>query len=92
MPLIKSAVIVDGKPTHCQVMHFAECSCWLGHLYKQSEQEQERYHRIQLEMHEAENDVANAKEFRGLNEFAAVFQPFPKGLNVSHVSEFCNKF
>lgn len=83
MPFIKTNVIVNGKPLHCQILHNAECSCWIGKLYSQGKQDQDRYHRIQVEMHEVEREVADAKEFKNLNEFAAVFQPFPEGLSVS---------
>lgn len=48
----------------------------------------DRLHRIQMGMHQAEFDVANEKEFRGLDDFAAVFQPFPQGLNVCVKSLF----
>lgn len=44
---------------------------------------QEYLHGIQLAMHDAEESVTHEKEFQNLKEFAAVFQPFPKGLNVS---------
>lgn len=83
VPFIKTSVIVNGKPLHCQILHNAECSCWIGKLYSQTKNDQERYHRIQMEMHQAERDVADAKEFKNLDEFAAVFQPFPEGLSVS---------
>lgn len=69
---------------HCQILHHAECSCWIGNLYKKSKKDNERYHRIQMAMHDAEYEVTLAKEFRNLEEFAAVFQPFPKGLTVCH--------
>lgn len=83
VPSVKETIIVDGKPTHCQLLHYAECSCWIGHgIYNQSKKMRERYHRIQMEMHDVERELTLEKEFQGLNDFAAVFQPFPKGLNV----------
>lgn len=83
-PLISKSVIVEGKPMHCELLHYAECSCWIGHgLYNQSKKMQEYLHGIQLAMHDAEESVTHEKEFQNLKEFAAVFQPFPKGLNVS---------
>lgn len=82
-PFVRSVVMVENKPFHCQMLHHGECSCWIGHLYNQNKENQELYHRIQAEMHEAEFNVAQMKEFRNLKEFAAVFQPWPVGLNVS---------
>lgn len=82
VPFVKSVVMVNGKPTHCQILHHGECACWIGHLYNQSKKGQDRYHRIQQEVHRAEASVAAMKEFRNLKEFAVVFQPWPEGLSV----------
>lgn len=84
VPYIKNVVMVHDKPPQCELLHYGECSCWVGHLYNQGRETQERYHRIQLEIHRAENSVALMKEFRGLKEFAVVFQPWPEGLNVCY--------
>lgn len=82
MPLVDTVVHMKNKPRRCDILHHGECSCWLGHLYNQSKYAQEQYHRIQIEMQKMEEEVVNLKEFRNLNEFAAVFQPWPMGLNV----------
>lgn len=82
VPFVKSVVMVEEKPTHCQILHHGECSCWIGRLYNQSKKAQEKYHQIQSEIHQAEESVASMKEFRNLKEFAVVFQPWPEGLNV----------
>lgn len=74
--------MVNDKPTHCQILHHGECACWIGRLFNQSKKGQERYHRIQQEIHRAEESVAAMKEFRNLKEFAVVFQPWPEGLTV----------
>lgn len=65
------------------MLHHGECSCWIGHLYNQNKKNQELYHRIQEEMHDVEYNVAQMKEFRNLDEFAAVYQPWSVGLSVS---------
>lgn len=82
-PFVRSVVMVENKPFHCQMLHHGECSCWIGHLYNQNKKNQELYHRIQEEMHDVEYNVAQMKEFRNLDEFAVVYQPWSVGLNVS---------
>lgn len=81
-PFVRSVVMVENKPFHCQMLHHGECSCWIGHLYNQNKKNQELYHRIQEEMHDVEYNVAQMKEFRNLDEFAVVYQPWPVELNV----------
>lgn len=82
-PFVRSVVMVENKPFHCQMLHHGECSCWIGHLYNQNKENQELYHRIQTEMHDVEFNVAQMKEFRNLKEFAVVYQPWPVELSVS---------
>lgn len=91
-PFVKSVVMVENKPFHCQMLHHGECSCWIGHLYNQNKENQELYHRIQTEMHEVEFSVAQMKEFRNLKEFAAVYQPWPVELSVSLAFVICSAF
>lgn len=81
-PFVKSVVMVENKPFHCQMLHHGECSCWIGHLYNQNKENQELYHRIQVEMHAVESNVAQLKEFRNLKDFAVVYQPWPVNLSV----------
>lgn len=76
--------MVENKPFHCQMLHHGECSCWIGHLYNQNKKNQELYHRIQEEMHDVEYNVAQMKEFRNLDEFAVVYQPWSVDLSVIH--------
>lgn len=71
-PFVRSVVMVENKPFHCQMLHHGECSCWIGHLYNQNKKNQELYHRIQEEMHDVEYNVAQMKEFRNLDEFAGM--------------------
>lgn len=82
-PFVKTVVMVENKPFHCQMLHHGECSCWIGHLYNQNKANQELYHRIQGEMQEVEFSVAQMKEFRNLKEFAVVYQPWTVKMSVS---------
>lgn len=83
VPLVESVVIYEKKPLQCQILHNGECSCWVGRLYNQTKELQERYSLIQRKMQDVEEDVGNMKEFRGLKEFAVMFQPFSRRLNVT---------
>lgn len=82
MPLVETIVTYDKKPLQCEILHHGECSCWIGRLYNQTKELQERYSTIQRKMQDVEEEVASMKEFRGLKEFAVMFQPFSRRLNV----------
>lgn len=83
VPFVKSVVMAKEKPTQCTILHHGECACWVGRLYNQSKKGRERYHRIQQEMHRAEEAVAAMKEFRR-DDFAVVYQPWTEELSVSN--------
>ena len=82
VPLVDTVVAKENKPIQCEILHHGECSCWVGHLYNQTKELQETYHRIQTKMQIVEKEVAEMKEFRGLREFAVVYQPFTTGISV----------
>lgn len=72
-----------NKPEKCTRMHHIECSCWVGRLYNQSDEMKKRIQRIQHNFIKAEENVAKLKEFRGLKEFAVVYQPLTKNFTVA---------
>lgn len=82
-PYVRSVIEAPDKPLHCQIIHNGECSCWVGRLYNQKPELKSLYHRVQVEVHQAEYSVAQMEEFQNLEEFAVVFQPFTTGLRVS---------
>ncbi|XP_052873446.1 phospholipase B1, membrane-associated-like [Anopheles cruzii] len=81
VPSVKKVVMLPRKPFACESLHHGECSCWVGKLYNQTDASRERWARIQDQYIEVEKDVAESKEFRGLDEFAVVYQPW--SLNIS---------
>ncbi|XP_037033341.1 phospholipase B1, membrane-associated-like [Bradysia coprophila] len=83
VPLVETVVTYEKKPLQCQILHHGECSCWVGRLYNQTKELQERYSVIQRKMQDIEEEVASMKEFRGLKEFAVMYQPFSRRLNLS---------
>lgn len=85
MPLINSVISLKDKPLQCDILHHGECSCWVGQLYNQTKELQSHYNRLQKDMIDAEEEVGNMKEFQGLREFAVMFQPWSKGLNVNQL-------
>lgn len=82
VPLVDTVVSRENKPLQCEILHHGECSCWVGRLYNQTKELKARYHRIQERMQIVEKEVSHMKEFRELQEFAVVHQPFTTGLNV----------
>lgn len=89
-PYVRSVIEAPNKPLQCQIIHNGECSCWVGRFYNQKPELKELYHRIQVEVHEAEYSVAQMKEFQNHREFAVVFQPFTTGLSVRFFVLFCS--
>uniref|UniRef100_A0A182MY44 Phospholipase B1, membrane-associated n=1 Tax=Anopheles dirus TaxID=7168 RepID=A0A182MY44_9DIPT len=81
VPSVAKVVMLREKPFACESLHHGECSCWVGKLYNQTDASRERWARIQDEYSRVEKEVAESKEFRGLSEFAVVYQPW--SLNVS---------
>uniref|UniRef100_A0A182YNY3 Phospholipase B1, membrane-associated n=1 Tax=Anopheles stephensi TaxID=30069 RepID=A0A182YNY3_ANOST len=81
VPSVAKVVMLQRKPFECASLHNGECSCWIGKLYNQSDASRARWRRIQNEMIRVEKEVAESKEFRGLDEFAVVYQPW--SLNVT---------
>lgn len=80
--MVNTVIRKDNKPLQCEILHHGECSCWVGRLYNQTKELQDRYFQIQRKMQIVEKEVANMKEFRGLREFAVVYQPFTTHINV----------
>lgn len=83
VPTVSTVMSRKNKPIQCDLLHRGECSCWVGRLYNQTTELQNRYHRIQLQMQAVEKEVAAMKEFRNLKEFAVVHQPFSTALSVN---------
>uniref|UniRef100_A0A182ML08 SGNH hydrolase-type esterase domain-containing protein n=1 Tax=Anopheles culicifacies TaxID=139723 RepID=A0A182ML08_9DIPT len=81
VPSVSKVVMLQRKPFACESLHHGECSCWIGKLYNQSDSSRERWSKIQDEYIRVEKEIAESAEFRGLDEFAVVYQPW--SLNVS---------
>ncbi|XP_053670197.1 phospholipase B1, membrane-associated-like [Anopheles nili] len=81
VPSVAKVVMLSRKPFACQSLHHGECSCWVGQLYNQSDASRDRWARIQDQYTRVEKEIAESQEFRGLDEFAVVYQPW--SLNVS---------
>ncbi|XP_049546327.1 phospholipase B1, membrane-associated-like [Anopheles darlingi] len=81
VPSVKKVITLEDKPFVCQSLHHGECSCWIGKLYNQSDASRKRWARIQEQFISVEREVAESAEFRGLDEFAVVYQPW--SLNVT---------
>lgn len=81
-PPVDVVVSAPNKPRKCKIMHHLECSCWVGRLFNPTEATRKRLLRLQKEFIRAEEEVARYPEFRGLNEFAVVYQPMTKQFSL----------
>lgn len=86
VPSIETVIGLKPKPQQCKIMHQMECSCWVGPLYNKTQKLRERLARIQQELIKVEQEVAELEEFKNLQEFALVHQPFTLDISVSHFS------
>lgn len=84
VPSIETVIGLKPKPQQCKIMHQMECSCWVGPLYNKTQKLQERLSKIQKELIQVEQEVADMEEFKNLQEFALVHQPFTLDIAVSH--------
>lgn len=66
----------------CKMINRMECSCFIGKLYNPTEETIERYRRIHEEFSRVEEEVSQDPEFRGLKEFAVVFQPLTRNFSM----------
>lgn len=70
----------DSKPEQCQRLHVGECSCWLGR--KVTPEMVAKYMKIQEAFIQVEQEVSLLNEFRNLQEFAVVYQPFTLNMTI----------
>ncbi|XP_053684874.1 phospholipase B1, membrane-associated-like [Sabethes cyaneus] len=82
IPSVETVVSISPKPGICHTLHHGECSCWVGKLYNQTETSRARWRRIQEEMVQVEMEVAKLDEFRRLDEFAVVHQPWSTNISL----------
>ncbi|XP_055693017.1 phospholipase B1, membrane-associated-like [Lutzomyia longipalpis] len=87
VPSVDKVVGLRPKPEQCRLMHHIECSCWEGRLYNQTDELRQRLRNIQQEFIRAEAEVAQYDEFKGLQEFAVVYQPFSRNLSIKTKDE-----
>lgn len=84
VPAIETVIGLKPKPQQCKIMHQMECSCWVGPLYNKTQKFRERLKKIQEKLIQVEAEVAELEEFKNLQEFALVHQPFTLDISVSH--------
>lgn len=82
IPLVDNLLNSPKVPNECRFFHKGECSCWFGNLYNQSSILRKKLNEIQKEIIAVEKSVTLAHEFRNLEEFAVVYQPWSLGIEV----------
>ncbi|XP_021707467.1 phospholipase B1, membrane-associated [Aedes aegypti] len=83
MPDVEKVASLAGKPAICWILHHGECPCWVGPIHNSTESSRSRWARIQKQYKKVEEEVPLMDEFRGLDEFAVVHQPWTKRLSLN---------
>lgn len=71
------------KDKHCRMLQYGICSCFTGLFFNSTNETRKWFEDIEERYMQVDEQVAKAKEFRGLNEFAAVYQPYSRNVSVS---------
>jgi hypothetical protein len=83
VPSAETVVLLKSKPDRCKFIHRGECACWVGTISNVTRESRQRWQNIQNEFVRVEAEVAKSKEFRGLDEFAVVYQPWSTKLSLN---------
>lgn len=81
-PKVETVVMPKDKPDECRTLHFIECSCWQGNTYKATAEARKRWKKIEREFTAVEEEVARSTIWRGLNDFAVVYQTWSTEISV----------
>ncbi|XP_070504214.1 phospholipase B1, membrane-associated-like [Chironomus tepperi] len=82
VPHVETVINIRGKPQSCSFIHHGECACWVGSLSNITKESRERWKKIQRQFISVEEEVAKLDEFRRLDEFAVMYQPFTKNISI----------
>ncbi|XP_063708818.1 phospholipase B1, membrane-associated-like [Culicoides brevitarsis] len=79
----KVSVLLDyrEKSPKCEILQLGMCSCFSGLFFNATAETRKWFNEIEDRYIKVEQEVAKSNEFRGLQDFAVVYQPF--GLNTS---------
>ncbi|XP_065084834.1 phospholipase B1, membrane-associated-like [Ochlerotatus camptorhynchus] len=82
VPSVDTVISTRSKPGICHTLHHGECSCWVGKAYNQTDKSRQRWRAIQEGMIKVEEEVSQMDEFRRLDEFAVVYQPWSTHISL----------
>ncbi|KAG5672555.1 hypothetical protein PVAND_002673 [Polypedilum vanderplanki] len=82
VPHVETVMIYPGKPRSCSFIHRGECACWVGPLANVTKESRERWMKIQQRFIQVEEEVAKSEEFRRLDEFAVMYQPWSTNVSL----------
>ncbi|CRK94860.1 CLUMA_CG008352, isoform A [Clunio marinus] len=83
VPFVETVMLLKGKPRNCKFIHRGECSCWVGTVSNATKESRERWQKIQRHFIRVEEEVAKLEEFRGLDEFAVMYQPWSNNVSLN---------
>lgn len=83
-PKVKILLDFNKKDRHCRMLQSGMCSCFTGLFFNATNDTREWFQNIEQRYIEVDEQVAKSTEFRGLKEFAVVYQPFTKNVTVSN--------
>lgn len=83
VPYVETVMLLKSKPRKCRFIHRGECSCWVGTISNVTKESRERWQKIQHQFVRVEEEVAKLQEFRGLDEFAVMYQPWSTNVSLN---------
>lgn len=75
-PKVKILLDFSLKTRNCQLLQVGMCSCFSGLFFNASAETRKWFEEIETEYMKVDQEVARSREFRGLKEFAVVYQPW----------------
>lgn len=84
-PKVRNLLDFTLKTNHCELLQLGMCSCFSGLFFNASSETRKWFEDIEDRYRKVEEKVAKSKEFRKLNDFAVVYQPFGINTTVSVV-------
>lgn len=82
-PKVRILLNFTMKTKYCELLHLGMCSCFSGLFFNATTETKKWFEEIEEKYAKVEQEVTRSSEFRGLKEFAVVYQPWGVNTTVS---------
>lgn len=82
-PKIRVLLDFSKKTSYCKLLQLGICSCFTGLFFNATDKTRALFEKIEDKYIQVEEELARLPEFRGLKEFAVVYQPWTVNVTVS---------